>query len=117
MIGIRAGSRCHKDRQGRYVRGFGEHGVSRDHRKGQLNETAWLCFTADDDLVAVDSLNYCVQVLREEGTCSFKFGSNRLSEGDLGDAIEIFGPLDVCFGPKEARATKRDTLRAERCCD
>jgi hypothetical protein len=38
-----------------------------------------------------------VQVLREDGTCTFKFGSNRLSEGDLGDAIERFGPLDVCF--------------------
>ena len=61
--------------------------VGRDHRKGQLNEKAGLCFTADDGLVAVDSLNYCVQVLREDGACTFRFGANRLFEGDLGDAL------------------------------
>jgi hypothetical protein len=88
------------DRQGRYVRWFGEFVIdSMYRRKGQFNEPEGLCFTADDNLVVADYINNCVQILRKDGTSLFKFGSGSLSGGDLGDYWHQIGPIDVCVGP------------------
>ena len=78
------------DREGRYVRGFGEQGPG----EGQFHGPEGLCFTADGDLVVADSSNYRVQVLREDGTFVRAFGSRGQGEGEFSHH-----PIRVCGFP------------------
>jgi DNA-binding beta-propeller fold protein YncE len=78
------------DRQGRYVRGFGERGEG----EGQFNGPHGLCFTADGELVVADFFNHRVQVLQKDGTFVRAFGSRGQGDGEFGHNFVI-----DCGGP------------------
>jgi tripartite motif-containing protein 71 len=77
------------DREGRYVRGFGEHGRG----EGQFAGIRRLCFTVDGNLVVADAGNHRVQIVREDGTFVRSFGSEGREDG------EFHLPSDVSVGP------------------
>ena len=64
------------DRQGVYMRSFGQRGAG----EGQLYFPSGLGFTGDGDIVVADSLNHRVQVLRQDGTFVRAFGSRGSGE-------------------------------------
>ena len=77
------------DREGRYVRGFGE------YEAGEVSfyEPLGICFTADGDLVVADWGNRRVQVVREDGTFVRAFGSYGQGE------VKFQDPSEVCALP------------------
>jgi hypothetical protein len=77
------------DREGRYVRGFGQPGQG----QGQFKSPMGLCFTADGDFAVADPGNNRVQVFREDGTFVRAIGSQGSGEG------QFRFPHEVCCMP------------------
>jgi hypothetical protein len=78
------------DREGRYLRGFGERGEGMK----QLHGPSGLCFTAEGkNLVVADFGNDRVQVFQEDGTIVRTFGTKGENDG------QFRGPWDVCCMP------------------
>ena len=91
------------DREGRYVRGFGEWGRG----EGQFSSPSGLCFTADGNLVVADRHNNRVQIVREDGTFVRAFGSRGREDGQL-DC-----PCEVSVGPDGSIAVLSESERVQ----